>query len=169
MKLGQGSLKRPPWWCWIVMLLMAALTLPGAAMVAAAKDKSKTPASRQTDLQAGGTSTENKSKKLAGLVASFNALIEEKKYAEAEAVAKRALKLNLNTPVVQLMLKQARFARRIGEQSAIEREIDQNLERKISLDFDMTPIHKAVQHIASQCGLNIVLSTKRPQRRRNRL
>ncbi len=41
MLLGQGCRKRTPWWCWLVMLLTAALTLPGAAFVAEAKDKSK--------------------------------------------------------------------------------------------------------------------------------
>ena len=41
MKLGQGSLKRTPWWCWLAMILMASMMLPGAAFVASAKDKSK--------------------------------------------------------------------------------------------------------------------------------
>lgn len=41
MLLGQGCRKRTPWWCWLMMLLAAALTLPGAAFVAEAKDKTK--------------------------------------------------------------------------------------------------------------------------------
>jgi beta-lactamase regulating signal transducer with metallopeptidase domain len=38
MKLGQGSRKRSPWWCWAVMVLAAALILPGAALMIAADD-----------------------------------------------------------------------------------------------------------------------------------
>lgn len=41
MLLRQGCRKRTPWWCWLAMLLTAALTLPGAAFVATAKDKTK--------------------------------------------------------------------------------------------------------------------------------
>ncbi len=39
MLLRQGCRKRTPWWCWLVMLLTAALTLPGAAFVAQGKEK----------------------------------------------------------------------------------------------------------------------------------
>ena len=46
MLLRQGCRKRTPWWCWLAMLLTAALTLPGAAFVAQAKEKNKTK--RQT-------------------------------------------------------------------------------------------------------------------------
>ncbi|MCA9072553.1 MAG: M56 family metallopeptidase, partial [Planctomycetaceae bacterium] len=41
MLLRQGCRKRTPWWCWLVMLLTAGLTLPGAAFVAVAKHKTK--------------------------------------------------------------------------------------------------------------------------------
>jgi beta-lactamase regulating signal transducer with metallopeptidase domain len=34
MKPRKGFLKRTPWWCWIVMLLLAAVVLPGARMIA---------------------------------------------------------------------------------------------------------------------------------------
>ena len=40
MSLGQGCRKRTPWTYWIVMLLVAAITLPGAAFVSA-KDRRK--------------------------------------------------------------------------------------------------------------------------------
>ncbi len=45
MKLGQGSRKRSPWWCWVVMLAVAMLTLPGAALVVAAADGQESAAS----------------------------------------------------------------------------------------------------------------------------
>jgi len=38
MTLGQGCRRRTPWWCWAVMLLVAALTLPGAALVVGADE-----------------------------------------------------------------------------------------------------------------------------------
>ncbi|HSG71652.1 MAG TPA: M56 family metallopeptidase, partial [Planctomycetaceae bacterium] len=31
MKLGQGCRKRSPWWCWLVVLLLGAVVLPGTA------------------------------------------------------------------------------------------------------------------------------------------
>lgn len=36
MRLGQGSQKRTPWWCWVVFIAVAAVVLPGAAFVAGA-------------------------------------------------------------------------------------------------------------------------------------
>ena len=41
MNLGQGCHRRTPWWCWLVMLLLAAAALPGAAFVAGAKERAK--------------------------------------------------------------------------------------------------------------------------------
>lgn len=34
MQIGQGCPKRTPWWCWMAMVVVAAVTLPGAAIVA---------------------------------------------------------------------------------------------------------------------------------------
>lgn len=39
MRLGQGSRKRSPWWCWVVLVLAAVVTLPGAALVLGAADR----------------------------------------------------------------------------------------------------------------------------------
>ncbi len=41
MRLGQGSQKRTPWWCWVVFVALAAVVLPGAAFVAGAAGESK--------------------------------------------------------------------------------------------------------------------------------
>jgi beta-lactamase regulating signal transducer with metallopeptidase domain len=41
MRLGHGCQRRTPWWCWLVMLLAAAVVLPGAAFVAGAKEPLK--------------------------------------------------------------------------------------------------------------------------------
>ncbi len=39
MKLGQGSRKRSPWWCWVVMVAAAVLVLPGAALMIGADEE----------------------------------------------------------------------------------------------------------------------------------
>ncbi|QDT87844.1 M56 family metallopeptidase [Gimesia chilikensis] len=41
MRLGQGSQKRTPWWCWVVFVALAAVVLPGAAFVAGAAGDEK--------------------------------------------------------------------------------------------------------------------------------
>lgn len=39
MKLGQGCQKRTPWWCWMVLIVLSAIVLPGAAFVVSAADQ----------------------------------------------------------------------------------------------------------------------------------
>lgn len=39
MKLGQGCQKRTPWWCWMVLIVLSAIVLPGAAFVVSAADR----------------------------------------------------------------------------------------------------------------------------------
>ena len=41
MTLGQGSRRRTPWWCWLIALGTAALTLPGAAFVVSAQEEAQ--------------------------------------------------------------------------------------------------------------------------------
>ncbi len=41
MRLGQGSHRRTPWWCWASVAIAALLVLPGASFVAEAKDRRK--------------------------------------------------------------------------------------------------------------------------------
>ncbi len=48
MRLGQGSQRRSPWWCWAVMLLAVAVTLPGAALVGAADEKAEEATDAET-------------------------------------------------------------------------------------------------------------------------
>ncbi|WP_425615269.1 M56 family metallopeptidase [Anatilimnocola sp. NA78] len=39
MQLGQGCHRRTPWWCWAILIALAAVTLPGAALLVRAKEK----------------------------------------------------------------------------------------------------------------------------------
>ncbi|MES2788334.1 MAG: M56 family metallopeptidase [Planctomycetota bacterium] len=51
MRLGQGCHKHTPRWCWLVMLLTAAITIPGAAYIAASEEPPKdlpTPTKAET-------------------------------------------------------------------------------------------------------------------------
>jgi beta-lactamase regulating signal transducer with metallopeptidase domain len=41
MTLGQGCRRRTPWWCWLIALGTAALTLPGAAFVVSAQEETQ--------------------------------------------------------------------------------------------------------------------------------
>lgn len=57
---------------------------------------------------------------LASLVEEFNELLDEQRYAEAELIAKKAKELAPEAEVVQNLLWQSRFVRRIQEQMAIK-------------------------------------------------
>ncbi|MFO7901313.1 MAG: hypothetical protein R6U98_01525, partial [Pirellulaceae bacterium] len=59
---------------------------------------------------------------LAKLVEEFNELLDEQRYAEAELIAKQAKELAPEAEVVQNLLWQSRFVRRIQEQMAIKEE-----------------------------------------------
>ncbi|MFO0869483.1 MAG: M56 family metallopeptidase [Pirellulales bacterium] len=39
MRLGHGSRRRTPWWCWLVMALLVALLVPGGAFVAEGRER----------------------------------------------------------------------------------------------------------------------------------
>lgn len=41
MRLGQGSRRRTPWWCWISLALTAAFLVPGGAFVAEGREKKR--------------------------------------------------------------------------------------------------------------------------------
>ena len=58
--------------------------------------------------------------RLAMLVEEYNALIDDRRYAEAEALAKKAGQLAPENPVVRQLLSQSRMIRRIDAQKSIE-------------------------------------------------
>jgi general secretion pathway protein D len=58
--------------------------------------------------------------RLAMLVEEYNALIDGRRYAEAEALAKKAGQLAPDNPVVRQLLSQSRMIRRIDAQKSIE-------------------------------------------------
>jgi general secretion pathway protein D len=65
--------------------------------------------------------------KLASLVEEFNQLLDDQRYAEAERIAKQANELAPDAEVVQSLLWQARFVRRMQEQMAIKDETEQGV------------------------------------------
>ena len=48
MQIGQGCPRRTPWWCWMAMVVVAAVTLPGAAIVAGATDEQAAPSATES-------------------------------------------------------------------------------------------------------------------------
>ena len=48
MQLRQGCRERTPWWCWMILMLSAAVTLPGAALLVA-DDEPAAPAPAAVD------------------------------------------------------------------------------------------------------------------------
>lgn len=62
---------------------------------------------------------------LARLVEEFNKLLDEQRYAEAERIAKQAKELAPDAEVVQNLLWQSRFVRRMAEQMAIKDDKEQ--------------------------------------------
>jgi general secretion pathway protein D len=63
--------------------------------------------------------------KLASLVEEFNKLVDEQRYAEAERLAKQAHELAPNAEVVENLLWQSRFIRRMQEQMSIDEKKEQ--------------------------------------------
>ncbi|QDT95043.1 M56 family metallopeptidase [Gimesia aquarii] len=49
MKLGQGCQKQTPWWCWMVLIVLSATVLPGAAFVVSAADQQAEKATKSTN------------------------------------------------------------------------------------------------------------------------
>ncbi|MBC7818126.1 MAG: hypothetical protein IAG10_14650 [Planctomycetaceae bacterium] len=67
----------------------------------------------------GGTTKEDRA--FAGLVQRYNQYLDQKRYAEAEVIAKQAKELEPNNPVAETMVWKAKFARRVD---AIEKSKD---------------------------------------------
>ena len=63
--------------------------------------------------------------KLASLVEEFNQLVDEQRYAEAERIAKQAHELDPDAEVVQNLMWQSRFIRRMQEQMSIDDKKEQ--------------------------------------------
>ena len=57
---------------------------------------------------------------LAAMVDKFNSLIDERRFSEAEVIAKQARELDPKNPVVQTLVWKARFIKRMQEQLAIK-------------------------------------------------
>ncbi len=70
--------------------------------------------------------------KIASLVEEFNQLLEEQRYAEAERIAKQAKELDPEAEVVQNLLWQSRFVRRMQEQMAIKEQKEQGFYDQIT-------------------------------------
>ena len=100
MRLGHGSLTRTPWWCWLVMIVVAVATLPGAAFVVTASEETDDlPPSAEpaTDGSPGSAAGQNKS--LATRVYRVDKLLNRIRSEQSlsEADAKEFLKHQVRT------------------------------------------------------------------------
>ncbi len=78
--------------------------------------------------------------KLASLVEEFNQLVDEQRYAEAERIAKQAHELDPNADVVQSLMWQSRFIRRMQEQMSIDDKKEQGFyDAMTAVDGSSTP------------------------------
>ncbi|MEO1999164.1 MAG: hypothetical protein ABGZ17_28290, partial [Planctomycetaceae bacterium] len=151
----------------------------------------------------------------AQLVEQYNKLFKERRYAEAEIVAKQSKELDPDNPVAQTLVWKARFARRIqrddetrdlkedswvrtmqdvdddvvnqvvgdsiaypdiktwkdltqrrskyGTDNRIrtetELQIEESLNRQISLHFDNSPLKEVMRHVSTVANINVVLDS----------
>jgi general secretion pathway protein D len=63
---------------------------------------------------------------LASLVDEFNTLMDQRRYAEAEVIAKQAVELDPQNPVTEVMKWKSRFARRIAFNNQLKDDKEQN-------------------------------------------
>lgn len=83
--------------------------------------------------------------KLAQMVEEFNKLMEEQRWAEAEAIAKRAADLMPQEPVVVQMREQAKVVRRLRQELAIRAEKEEGFVSALaSVDQSATPFDDRV-------------------------
>ena len=78
--------------------------------------------------------------KLASLVEEFNQLVDEQRYAEAERIAKQAHELDPKADVVQSLMWQSRFIRRMQEKMSIDDQKEQGFyDAMTAVDGSSTP------------------------------
>ena len=104
---------------------------------------------------------------LADTVEEYNDLFRQRRYAEAEVLAKRAEDLQPDNPVVVTMKWKARFARRKRRKAygatdnrrrtKEETRIEESLNRQISLHFDDAPLSEVMKHVQAVTDVNIWL------------
>ncbi len=96
--------------------------------------------------------------KLASLVEEFNTLLDEQRFAEAETIAKQAKELAPEAEVVQNLLWQSRFVRRMQEQMAIKDQKERGFyEAMASVDGSSIPMddNRPYQFVDSKTWLDM--------------
>jgi general secretion pathway protein D len=86
------------------------------------------------------------SEKLAGMVDDYNKLVEERRYAEAEIVAKRAADMDPDNPVVVQMVTVSKALRRQATENAIKDEKEEQVVREFeSIDKASIPDSREIR------------------------
>ena len=89
--------------------------------------------------------------RLALLVDEYNTMIDERRYAEAEALAKKAAQLSPDNPVVRQLLSQSRMIRRLDTQKSIAGDKEDGfIEAMVDVDRSSTPFVGPIEFPATK-------------------
>jgi general secretion pathway protein D len=85
-------------------------------------------------------------KQIQKLVEDFNRLLDQKRYAEAEQVARQAAELDPDSEVASLLFEKAKMSARMGELDALADTKESNIQKSIGRDMEElgTPMDTAV-------------------------
>jgi len=89
--------------------------------------------------------------RLAMIVDEYNTMIDERRYAEAEALAKKAAQLAPDNPVVRQLLSQSRMIRRLDTQKSIAGDKENGfIEAMVDVDRSSTPFVGPIEFPATK-------------------
>ena len=89
--------------------------------------------------------------RLAMIVDEYNTMIDERRYAEAEALAKKAAQLSPDNPVVRQLLSQSRMIRRLDTQKSIAGDKEDGfIEAMVDVDRSSTPFVGPIEFPATK-------------------
>jgi general secretion pathway protein D len=89
--------------------------------------------------------------RLAMIVDEYNTMIDERRYAEAEALAKKAAQLSPDNPVVRQLLSQSRMIRRLDTQKSISGDKEEGfIEAMVDVDRSSTPFVGPIEFPATK-------------------
>ena len=89
--------------------------------------------------------------RLAMIVDEYNTMIDERRYAEAEALAKKAAQLAPDNPVVRQLLSQSRMIRRLDTQKSIAGDKEDGfIEAMVDVDRSSTPFVGPIEFPATK-------------------
>ena len=100
--------------------------------------------------------------RLAMIVDEYNTMIDERRYAEAEALAKKAAQLAPDNPVVRQLLSQSRMIRRLDTQKSIAGDKENGfIEAMVDVDRSGTPFVGPIEFPATKAWEDLTKNRNR--------